>query len=116
MDLRKAVRAIEGLEPKVLQGITPKQMGKVLLARGWEPIGTRPVPSDHRLVAFTDYDNVKADGRSPSGIKLYVQIPMQTSFGDYASLVVCWARSVASRHGNLAPAEILAEVEIEDAI
>jgi hypothetical protein len=72
--------------------------------------GTCPVPGEPRTVAFESYDNDKATGVNPhTGCEEGVLVPMCPTYGDYPSRVRDWAVAMASRHGDVAPAEILME-------
>ena len=106
--LRRAVRALEGLDDTVLTCVTPLAMARVLYMRGWFLVGTQPFPGDVTREAFHIYEHDTAlctvRGYTPS-----VMVPIDKSAGDYPRRVREWARDTATRHGNVAPAEVLAE-------
>ena len=105
--LRQAVRALSGLEPGLLAQVLPEHMGAVLFARGWECEGTNT--KVYREARFTIYNHKEAQGRDRYGEVPWVQVPMYPSFVDYTRRVVEWATDVATRHGDVATAEILGE-------
>ena len=115
MELRTAVRALTVLERDVLKRVTPEGMQKVMEDRGWTEIGTQPFPGDPDRVAFTNYGHKNANGKDRARCIPMVQVPMDPTSGDYAARVVDWAEDMATRHGDVAPAEVLAEVELPGA-
>lgn len=106
--LRRAVRALAGLDPETLCKVTPEDMRAVLLARGWVYEG--PDCQEPSKVRFTIYNNMGALGCGRDGDVPWVQVPMHPAFADYTRRVVEWVNDVATRHGDVAPAEILGEV------
>lgn len=104
--LRKAVRALAGLDHGTLGSLTVQTMQTVCTRRGWIRVGVQPWPGDPGKVAFEIYDNAKATcGETIS----CVMIPQAPTAGDYARRVWEWVFALATRHGDVAPAEILAE-------
>jgi hypothetical protein len=72
--------------------------------------GTYPVPGEPRVVAFETYDNDNATNVNPSArCEEGVLVPVCPTYGDYTSRVRDWAVAMASRHGDVAPAEVMAE-------
>lgn len=107
--LRRAVRALAGLDPDFLQRTTPDAMLRVMGARGWTKRADIPFPGDPSRVAFRTYDHPTAQGTDRGKIVPAVLVPQGTDAPDYPRRVVAWAHDLAIRHGDVAPAEVLAE-------
>jgi hypothetical protein len=101
--LLRAVRALAGLDKDSLKGTSPDAMRRVLAARGWAKTGEIPWPGDPSRTAFDTYDHPTA--RESGSVK----VPYGTEARDYPRLVREWATDLATRHGDVAPAEVLAE-------
>lgn len=108
MALRRAVRGLAGLDDAMLTCVTPLAMARVLYLRGWFLVGTQPFPGDPTRVAFHIYEHDTALG-TVRGYTPSVMVPMDKKAGDYSRRVREWAEGVATRHGNVATAEVLAE-------
>ena len=106
--LRRAVKAIGGLDDTVLTCVTPRVMARVLYLRGWFLVGTQPFPGDPTRVVFHIYEHDTALG-TVRGYTPSVMVPADKKAGDYSRRVREWAEGVATRHGNVATAEVLAE-------
>lgn len=109
--LRRACRALARVEPDadVFDEIKPEDMRRVLVNRGWTLTGTQPWPGDPNRVAFETYDHPTATGADSFGIVNFVKVPMDATAADWRSRVYEWVMAVALRHGDVSPAEILAE-------
>jgi hypothetical protein len=107
--LRRAVRALAGLDREFLIGTSPDAMQRVMEARGWTKHSEVPWPGDPSRVAFHVYDHPTALG-DPGGVTPAVRVPQDPDAADYPHRVIDWASAVAHRHGDVAPAEVLAEV------
>lgn len=103
--LRRAVRALAGLDPDALKSVTPDAMRGVMEARGWSKTGELRFPANPSRVAFESFDHPTAKGADQN-----VLVPQRTDASDYPRRVVDWAHDLAARHGDVAPAEVLAEV------
>lgn len=104
--LRRAVRALAGLDPDALKSVTPDAMRRVMEARGWSKTGELRFPAVPSRVAFESFDHPTAKGADQNA----VLVPQRTDASDYPRRVVDWAHDLAARHGDVAPAEVLAEV------
>lgn len=109
--LLRAVRALAGLDPDALKSITPEAMHRVLDRRGWTKTGEIPWAGDPSRVGFHTYDHPTAlgCGGDPMGVIPAVLVPEGPDAHDYPRRVVDWAHDLAIRHGDVAPAEVLAE-------
>jgi hypothetical protein len=109
--LLRAVRALAGLDKDSLKATSPDAMRRVLVARGWTKTGEIPWPGDPSRTAFDTYDHPTARecGGDPMGVIPAVLVPYGTEARDYPRLVMEWATDLATRHGDVAPAEVLAE-------
>lgn len=109
--LLRAVRALAGLDPDALKSITPEAMRRVLGRRGWTKTGEIPWAGDPSRVGFHTYDHPTAlgCGGDPMGVIPAVLVPEGPDAHDYPCRVMEWATDVAARHGDVAPAEVLAE-------
>lgn len=107
--LLRAVRALAGLDKDSLKATSPDAMRRVLAARGWAKTGEIPWPGDPSRTAFDTYDHPTARGGDPMGVIPAVMVPYGTEARDYPHRVTEWATDLATRHGNVAPAEVLAE-------
>lgn len=110
-NLRRACRAFARVaaDLDVFDEITPENMRRVLRARGWTLTGTQPWPGEPNRVAFELYDHATAQGENRGYIVMCVKVPMEPTSGDWKTRVYEWATAVAIRHGNVSPAEVLAE-------
>jgi hypothetical protein len=107
--LLRAVRALAGLDPDALKSITPEAMHRVLGRRGWTKTGEIPWAGDPSRVAFHTYDHPTAQGGDRGGVVPAVLVPQGPDAHDYPRRVMEWTTGVAARHGDVAPAEVLAE-------
>jgi hypothetical protein len=110
--LRTAVRAMAGIKSyrDTLKAVSPVAMRRVCIDRGWTLEQTQPVCGNPDVIAFEVYEHPTAHGvNRRKGWGECVKVPMQQTYVDYFSCVADWAEAVASRHGDVAPAEILAE-------
>jgi len=106
--LRRSVRALAGIDRDILGLVAPVAMRRVCLDRGWSLDYTRPFPGEPDRVAFEVYDHPTAMGQNHYGVPS-VMVPVDPTAGDYVARVVDWVEAMASRHGDVAPAEVLAE-------
>lgn len=109
--LLRAVRALAGLDKDSLKATSPDAMRRVLVARGWTKTGEIPWAGDPSRTAFDTYDHPTAlgCGGDPMGVIPAVLVPEGPDAHDYPRRVMEWATDVAARHGDVAPAEVLAE-------
>ena len=109
--LRRACRAFARVstDMDVFDEIKPEDMRRVLTNRGWFFTDTQPWPGDPKKVAFEVYDHKTAQGEDRGYIVMCVKVPMEPAAGDWRTRVYEWATAVAIRHGDVSPAEILAE-------
>ena len=109
--LLRAVRALAGLDPDAFKSVTPDAMHRVLDRRGWTKTGEIPWAGDPSRVGFHTYDHPTAlgCGGDPMGVIPAVLVPEGPDAHDYPRRVMEWATDVAARHGDVAPAEVLAE-------
>ena len=106
--LRTASRALSGASRSPLS-VTPETMRGVCKKRGWYLVSTQPFPGEPSRLAFEIYDHNKAN----HGYEIpCVKIPQSPTSGDYTRRVLEWATDVATRHGDISPAEVLAEALI----
>lgn len=110
-NLRRACRAFAKVAANldVFDEIKPEAMRRVLRARGWFMTGTQPWPGEPNRVAFEVYDHKTAVGEDRGYIVMCVKVPMEPTAGDWRPRVYEWATAVAIRHGDVSPAEVLAE-------
>lgn len=108
--LRRACRALARVESEMgaFDEIKPEDMRRVLANRGWFLTGTQPWPGEPNRVAFETYDHNTASGTDRFGTA-FVMIPMEPTAADWRPRVFEWAQALASRHGDVSAAEILAE-------
>ncbi len=110
-NLRRACRALARVaaDEAVFDEIKPEDMRRVLARRGWVSTGTQPWPGEPNRVAFETYDHPKAMGEERGYIVKCVKVPMVPTAADWRPRVYEWATAVAIRHGDVSPAEVLAE-------
>ena len=106
--LLRAVRALAGLDPAALDAVTPDAMRAVMTRRGWRKVADVPWFADCNVVAFEAYDHDTAVNVR-RGIIRDALIPVLSNAADTRLRTVEWAENVATRHGDVAPAEVLAE-------
>ena len=106
--LLRAVRALAGLDPAALDAVTPDAMRAVMTRRGWRKVADVPWFADCNVVAFEAYDHDTAVNVR-RGIIRDALIPVLPNAADARLRTVEWAENVATRHGDVAPAEVLAE-------
>ena len=107
--LRRAVRALGNLDPDFFAETTPEAMHRVTVSRGWTKTGEIPWPGDPSRVAFETFDHPTAIGSDLGGVQRAVWVPRENLFRDYPLRVTDWATALATRHGDVTPAEVLAE-------
>lgn len=110
--LLRAVRALVGLDPAALDAVTPDAMRAVMLARGWRFDRAEPWHGDPALRACEVWEHDRARGIAPgrpwpATVRVVVLGGVDAS--ETRRHVVTWAEAVATRHGDAAPAEVLAE-------
>ena len=108
VQLRRAVRALAGIDRALCRTITPEAMRRVCAQRGWTMTETQPLAGRPDQVGSEIYDHPTANHADRYEIPC-VQIHVNPIFADYGVRVREWATDVATRHGDVAPAEILAE-------
>lgn len=114
--LRAAVRALAGLGDGALDAVTPDAMRAVLKRRGWSHTGDAPWYADQSKTAFEEWDHPTA--RNVGGRARWLRdalVPVLPDAVDKGIRVIEWAETVATRHGDVAPAEVLAEALMEPA-
>lgn len=114
--LRVAVRALAGLDNAALDAVTPDAMRAVLKRRGWSHTGDAPWYADQSKTAFEEWDHPTA--RNVGGRARWLRdalVPVLPDAVDKGIRVIEWAETVATRHGDVAPAEVLAEALMEPA-
>lgn len=117
--LLRAVRALAGLDPAALDEVTPDAMRAVMLARGWRHDRDVPWFADRAQTVFEEWEHDTAHGEGCRGfgprvapaVRVCVLAGIEAAeTRRYASE---WAWAVATRHGDVAPAEVLAEALAE---
>lgn len=106
--LRSASRALAGIDAATLDAVTPAAMRAVMERRGWRKVADVPWFADRNEVAFEAYDHDAAAGLR-GGIIRDALVPVLPNAGDAQLRTVEWAENVATRHGDVSPAEVLAE-------
>lgn len=106
--LLRAVRALGNLDPDFFAETTPEAMHRVTVSRGWTKTGEIPWPGDPSRVAFETFDHPTALGSDRGGV-WEVCVPRDPGTSDYPRRVTDWATALATRHGDVTPAEVLAE-------
>jgi len=111
--LTRAVSALAGLDDGTLDAVTPEAMRRVLTRRGWTLAGVNRLAGDSSVVAFEvhHHDTARAACRQRGTVRS-VLLPA-VRLADYRLRVVDWCEALASRHGDVAPAVVLAEVLAE---
>ena len=72
--------------------------------------GTLEFPGDPGHVAREKYENPDAQGTTHRHwVRECVMVPVIPETGDYEYRVADWANAMSTRHGDVSPAEILAE-------
>lgn len=113
--LLRAVRALAGLDPAALDAVTPDAMRAVMLARGWRFERALPWFADHAQTAFEEWEHDAAQGAGSRGggprmvpvVRVCVLDGIDAD--EVRRYVAEWAWAAATRHGDVAPAEVLAE-------
>ena len=110
-NLRRACRAFARVAANldVFDEIKPEDMRRVLANRGWFIAGTLPWPGEPNRVAFEVYEHITANGTDRFGTEPCVRVPLDPTAGDWRPRVFEWVMAVALRHGDVSPAEVLAE-------
>lgn len=106
--LRAASRALAGIDAATLDAVTPAAMRAVMERRGWRKVADVPWFGDCDVVAFEAYDHDTAAGLR-RGVIRDALVPVLPNAGDARLRTVEWAENVATRHGDVSPAEVLAE-------
>lgn len=111
--LMRASSALAGLDNDALDAVTPEAMRRVLERRGWKLAGVNRLAGDSSVVAFEvhHHDTARATCRQ-RGTMRSVLLPA-VRLADYRLRVADWCEAVASRHGDVAPAVVLAEALAE---
>lgn len=113
--LRRAVRALAGLDSDALDAVTPDAMRAVMAARGWRFDCALPWYADRSQTAYESWEHPTAKGEGSRGGSARftpdVQVCVLPSLTerDHRRGVGEWAWALATRHGDAAPAEVLAE-------
>lgn len=104
--LLRSIRALSGLDMATLAAVTPDAMRAVCKARGWLKVSEMCIPGQKSVVGMEVFDNDKA----VSGYVIpCVRVPLHPDMVDYPQRVHEWATDLARRHGDVSPAEVLAE-------
>ena len=106
-NLRRAVRAMAGMDDKSLVSVTSVGMRKACNCRGWECTRTVPFPGEPDHIAFEVYTHGAIISRTTMDGS--VRVPCDSTTADYPTRVREWAETMAQRHGDVTPTEILAE-------
>lgn len=111
--LRRAVRALAGLDPAALDAVTPDAMRAVMVARGWRMATTVRMLDGQVAAEVWDHDTASGAGRRPGAARavpsVHVRVLPSTDADEALFRASDWAWAVATRHGDVAPAEVLAE-------
>ena len=99
--LRRAVRALAGLDDAALDAVTPDAMRAVMTRRGWTRGPDERGMLDSSLVVAESY--VTGPHRAP------VRVPLAFTGETRRMFVAEWAHDAAVQIGEVAPAEVLAE-------
>ena len=100
--ITRAVRALAGLDAAALDAVTYHGMVDVLCARGWVFIGPRVLDGQWAAERFEH-------GTALGGLPLPAVWVPSLRLDDWGARVVDWATATARRHGDVAPAELLAD-------
>lgn len=113
--LLRAVRALAGLDNVALDAVTPDAMRAVMLARGWRHEDDVPWFADADVTAWEswEHDTARGAGSFHGSARMIPDVQVCVLPGADADevrrYVAEWAWAVATRHGDVAPAEVLAE-------
>lgn len=119
--LLRAVRALAGLDPAALDAVTPDAMRAVMTRRGWRFEEHVPWFADADVTAWESWEHDTAMGagsfHGSTRIVPAVQVCVLPGIDadEVRRYVAEWAWAVATRHGDVAPAEVLSEaMEVSD--
>ena len=109
----RAVSALAGLDNDALDAVTPEAMRRVLERRGWKLAGVNRLAGDSSVVAFEvhHHDTARAACKQRGTVRSVLLPALRLA--DYRLRVADWCEAVASRHGDVAPAVVLAEALAE---
>lgn len=119
--LLRSVRALAGLDNAALDAVTPDAMRAVMTRRGWVFDCALPWFADHSQTAFEEWEHPTAEGAGSrgGGPRMVPSVRVAVLDGidadEVRRYVAEWAWAVATRHGDVAPAEVLSEaMEVSD--
>lgn len=113
--LRAASRALAGIDAATLDAVTPAAMRAVMERRGWTLDARLPWFADRNVVAFESWEHPTAQGAGSRGGSarfvpdVRVAVLPGIDAAEARRYVAEWAWSLATRHGDVSPAEVLAE-------
>jgi len=113
--LRAASRALAGIDAATLDAVTPAAMRAVMERRGWRKVADVPWYCDRNVVAFESWEHPTAQGAGSrgGGFRMVPTVQVMLLPGvdadEHRRFVGEWAWSLATRHGDVSPAEVLAE-------
>ena len=107
-NLTRASRALAGIDAATLDAVTPAAMRAVMERRGWTKSASSGRPSG---LVYDVWDHPTAQ-HAVSGARRAVLVPADVRMF-HADRVRTWAVSTAERHGDVSPAEVLAEALAE---
>jgi len=114
LDLRCASRALAGIDAATLDAVTPAAMRAVMERRGWRLDARLPWFGDPMVTAFESWEHATAQGAGSCGgfrtvPTVQVMVLPGADADEHRRYVAEWAWSLATRHGDVSPAEVLAE-------
>lgn len=113
--LRSASRALAGIDVATLDAVTPAAMRAVMERRGWTLDARLPWFGDPAWTAFESWEHPTAQGAGSRGGSarfvpdVRVAVLPGIDAAEARRYVAEWAWSLATRHGDVSPAEVLAE-------
>ena len=117
--LRAASQALAGIDAATLDAVTPAAMRAVMERRGWRLDCALPWYADQTQTAWESWEHATAQGAGSRGggprTVPDVQIAVLPGLvaKDHRRGVAEWAWALATRHGDVSPAEVLAEALAE---
>lgn len=108
--LRAASQALAGIDAATLDAVTPAAMRAVMGRRGWRKVADVPLHPGLPAVAWERYERATRS-LTPEVHVIVCEAPAD----ERRDAVLRWATVVAYRHGDVSPAEVLAEALAEGA-
>ncbi len=114
-NLRAASRALAGIDAATLDAVTPAAMRAVMERRGWRFDCALPWFADQTQTAYESWEHATAQGAGSRGGSarmvpdVLVPVLPGADAAEIRRYVAEWAWALATRHGDVSPAEVLAE-------